>query len=176
MKKGLIVVACFMISLFLLIIFEEPITNKLMILGFFTPTPSDVEETYYRNESELLILSEFVSDLAKEYEIIRIEIFDSINIVELSRENKQGGYDNTTINISDKGIINALEILKEQGFIRILKESDYISFQVWGCFSESVDLLFSPGVYPNTEHINAKEKVVEKIKPNDWYYCKIIYE
>ena len=144
------------------------------MIGLFPPSEKAVEKLYYENESELTAVCNFL--LENQYPDSRIELFDSVNTIEFYTDNNAGGRNKDKSEITEKNITDSLETIVDSGFIRVLKEYNYISFQVWGSYGESVNLVFSPDSEPNISEINAKEKVVEKIKPANWFYYREKFE
>lgn len=174
MKKNRVNIIIF-VFIALVLILRKPLLNTFEIFGLFAPTQSYVENMYYKNESNFITINAFIQEMVGTDEM-RIDLYDSINRVELYKRNNAGGYDNVTIYITDEKIISILEKLKEGGLIRIQKEYNYTDFQVWGSLGGSVSLIFSQNEYPDISQINAKEKFVNKLSISDWYYAKIIYE
>ena len=139
----------------------------LQLLKNTPPSKNKLERIYYRNESELISVCSFIQE--NKFEEIRIDLFDYTNKIECYYSNNDGSYEKIIFEITDKKILNDLETLKDNGIERILKEYNYICFQVWSCFDESVCLVYSPYNEPNISEVNAKEKFVEKIVPQEWY-------
>lgn len=142
------------------------------IMVFFPPSKHDIEKLYYKNEAELMSICNFLWE--SQYSGIRIELLDSDNTAICYQKSDKGGYDEKVFEVDDVTLMNSLETIKNSGFIRVLKEYNYISFQVWGSFGGSVNLMFSSSEEPNISEIHAREKKVEKIRPIGWYYCRII--
>ena len=80
------------------------------------------------------------------------------------------------IEFSDSNIISDLEGLKKSGFIRIIKEYNYVFFQSWGSYGESMGLMNSLGEKPNISKLNTVYTFMEKIEQTDWYCYKEKFE
>ena len=91
-------------------------------------------------------------------------------------QNSKGGFDKLMVEFGDDNIISDLEELKKSGFIRILKEYDYIYFQSWGSFGESIGLMNSKGEKPNISELNTAYNFLEEIGETGWYYYKGNFE
>lgn len=139
-------------------------------LGLFPPSVKKVEQIYYECTEELSYIGKELID--NQFTKIRIDIFDSIEEIEYSFPNGKGGYEIQNRKIADTNFINALTVLKNEGFIRILKENNYVYFQIWGSFGGSIGLIYSEDQEPDVSRINAEIKVIEKLKPENWYYYK----
>lgn len=169
MRKIIVIIASIIVSMSSFFIVGQK-TKIFESLGMFPLSTKDLEKIYYTNEDELISIGEFV--WSNQYTSIRIDLYDSAKIMECYNEEKR---DKEIIEISDEKLISNLETLKNNDFIRIVKESNYVLFQTWGSLGGSISLLYSPDEKPRVLD-NAIEIVVEKIKPKGWYYNEIIYE
>ena len=143
-------------------------------MGMFPQTKEKVEKIYYKNEEEIDYICDFFQN--NQHTEVKIDLFDTVNTITYYEGDGQNGYDKENVEIIDGKLLEALETLKNDGFIRIVEEYDYIFFQTWGSFGGSVGLMFSFSEEPNLSQINAIEKVVEKLHKKNWFYCKIKYE
>lgn len=143
---------------------------------FILPTPNSLERKYSENSRQITTLCEYLNgEQFKSYEIIRIDIFDSLTRI-FCVENLNGGYVNTDYTITDSNLIDCLESLRKHGFVRIMKEYNYISFQTESSFNASVELIYSPNTEPDLSGINATKQILKKLKIDGWYYKKTIYD
>lgn len=151
------------------------VSGLLEIMGFFPPSQKKIEKMYYENESELLSICDFLWE--DQYSESRIELYDSAPYtVERYKYNDRGGMDKEILEITEEDIINSFETIESNGFERVLKEYNYISFQVWGSFGESVSLVFSPNGEPDLSKQNLIDSVIERIEPTGWFYCRETFE
>lgn len=145
---------------------------------FFSPAPNSLERKYSENSREIITICEYLNgEQFKTYETVRIDIFDSITKVECSKKNDlNGGYVNTDYTITDSNLVDCLEIIRNHGFLRIMKEYNYMYFQIKSSFNESIGLIYSPKTEPNLSEINAKKQILKRLKNDGWYYNKTIYD
>lgn len=107
----------------------------LLVVGinrtFFSPTPNSLERKYSENSRQITAICEYLnSEQFKTYDIIRIDIFDSLTRIDCAeKDDLNGGYVNTDYAITDSNLIDCLEILRNHGFFRIIKEYNYMYFQ-----------------------------------------------
>ena len=166
MKKKMLIIllAIFTVISFLLT------KNRIEILGIVSPSKSDVKKLYYANEMELNSICTFLQQ--EQYTDIRIELLDTTKNMVCYYRNSKGGFDKLMIEFSDSNIISDLEGLKKSGFIRIIKEYNYVFFQSWGSYGESMGLMNSLGEKPNISKLNTVYTFMEKIEQTDWYCYK----
>lgn len=145
---------------------------------YFSEAPIGVKQKYNKCSNQITLICEYLNNPQyKQYDIIRIEIYDSINKIECSEKNGvDDGFTNTSYTITDNNLLKCIETLKKQGFVRILKEYNYLCFQTKGSFNTSVGLLYSPYEEPDLSEINAKKIITKKINDLGWYYNKTIYD
>ena len=55
-------------------------------------------------------------------------------------------------------------------------EYNYISFQIWGNFDESISLIYSPYEEPDVSRINANSQTIESINQDGWFYYREMIE
>ena len=170
MKKKILIISLlvFIVVAFLLI------KNYIGILGIVSPSKNDVEKLYYANEAELKSICTFLQK--EQHTDIRIELLDTTKGMMCYCQNSKGGFDKLMVEFGDDNIISDLEELKKSGFIRILKEYDYIFFQSWGSFGESIGLMNSQGGKPNISELNTAYNFLEEIGETGWYYYKENFE
>lgn len=170
MKKKILIIILlvFIVVAFLLI------KNYIGILGIVSPLKDDVKKLYYANETELKSICTFLQE--EQHTDIRIELMDTTKGMMCYYRNNKGGFDKLRVEFSDSNIISDLEELKKSGFIRILKEHDYIFFQSWGSFGESMGLMNSQGKKPNISELNTAYNFIEEIGQTGWYYYKEKFE
>lgn len=163
MKRKILTLALIICMLFIFLLLKSvPISKK------------DIIKAYYVNEYELISICDFLQkNVCSDF---RIELFESTKKIICYNYNSKEGFDETIYNINDINIISDLEKLKGNGCIRILKEYNYIYFQMWGSFGESVGLLYSKDNKPNIDEINAKDKFLEEIESKGWYYYYAKFE
>ena len=162
-----------MLSVFIVVAFLQ-IKKYIGILGIVTPTKNDVKKLYYANETELNSVCTFLQE--EQHSYIRIELSDTVNGMTCYSRNNKGGFDKLEVELSDSNIIRDLEELKKSGFIRILKEYNYIFFQSRGSFGESVGLMNFQGKKPNISGLNTVYNFTEKIGQTEWYCYKEKFE
>ena len=162
------------IAFLFIIVFCLCILSFSEVLGLFPPSKSNVEKKYSANEFELTAICSFLQE--NHYSDILIDLFDSTTTMTCYTSNNYGGYDKETFEITDRKLIDALKKLENNDFIRIKKEHNYIFFQTWGSFGESIGLIFSPNQYPNVLSTNAQDQTLENIKPQNWFYYRVKYE
>ena len=92
------------------------------------------------------------------------------------KDDFNGGYINIEHTITDSNLIDCLKNLKRHDFTRIIKEYDYLYFQIKSSFNESTGLIYSPKSEPNLSEINAKKQILKRLKNDSWYYNKTIYD
>jgi len=172
MKKKLIVaLICIFVGIFMGMIFSK----FNLFLGLFPPSVERIEKIYYDNTAELSYICKWLID--SQFTNVRIDIYDSIEEIECSVPNDEGGYEKQIIKITDTNLIDGLIVLKDRDFIRVIKEYNYVYFQVWGSFGGSIGLIFSENQEPDVSKINAKTKVVKKLpSTTSWYYYKEMFE
>ena len=170
MKKKILII---LLSVFIVIAFST-IRDCVLIIGIFSPSKNDVKKMYYANEAELNSVCAFLQEA--QYTDIRIELEDTTESMTCYLRNNGGGFDELIVEFIDSSIISDLEELKKSGFIRILKEYDYICFQSWGSFGDSIGLINSQGKKPNTSELNTVYSFMEEIGETGWYYYKFKYE
>lgn len=170
-KKLIIVLICILVGIFMGMNYSK----FNLFLGLFPPSIERIEKIYYNNTTELSYISKWLID--SQFTNIRIDIFDAIDEIECSVPNDKGGYEKQIIKITDSNLIDGLTVLKDREFIRIIKEYNYVYFQVWGSFGGSIGFIFSENQEPDVSKINAKTKVVEKLpSTTNWYYYKEMFE
>lgn len=138
------------------------------VLGLFPQSKSSVEKLYYENEAELKSVASFLQE--EENASIRADLFDTTEYMIYYVPHGK-----LNVKISNSNMIMAVEKLKRAGFIRILKEYNYISFQSWESMGESRGLMYTKGEEPDLSKLNVISTQVEEIGQN-WYYCRIQYE
>lgn len=154
----------------------------LLVVGinrtFFSPTPNSLERKYSENSRQITAICEYLnSEQFKTYDIIRIDIFDSLTRIDCAeKDDLNGGYVNTDYTITDSNLIDCLEILRNHGFFRIIKEYNYMYFQIKSSFNESIGLIYSPVEEPDLSEINATKQTLKKSNNDGWYYNKTIYD
>ena len=170
MKKKILIISLlvFIVVAFLLI------KNYIGILGIVSPSKNDVKKLYYANEAELKAICAFLQK--EQHTDIRVELLDTTKSMMCYCQNSKGSFDKLMVEFSDSNIISDLEELKKSGFIRILKEHDYIFFQSWGSFGESMGLMNSQGKKPNISELNTAYNFLEEIGETGWYYYKEKFE
>lgn len=146
------------------------------LIGIFEPTVNTATRKYQKCQSELSYLCKYFDNNFSEYSVVKIDLFDSANKIMCSKENSGGGYDSICYIMTEKRLIDAVELLRENDFITILKEYNYIDFSFWGSFGKSVGLIYSADNAPNLSDINALKYDVKELKYRGWYYAKITYE
>ena len=174
MKKNILWVAIFSVIIIALLC---QICGVFEFMGIFPPSLNAMEKKYQKSENEISLVCRYLLDSNFEkYDVVRIDVFDSTKKIEcLERDNVNGGYKKGIYELSDEKIISCIETLQKTGFDIILKEYNYIYFEVWGSFGTSVGLVYSPHGKPHLSEINAKKQILEKLKYQDWYYNKTIY-
>ena len=138
------------------------LTLALIIVGINRISTSNLSERKYsENSGQITTICEYLNgEQFKTYDIVRLDIFDSL----------------TKINCSKKDDSNGGYVLSNHGFLRIIKEYNYMYFQTKGSFNESVGLIYSPVEEPDLSGINAKKQILKKLKTDGWYYNKTIYD
>lgn len=170
MKKKILLIS---LAVFMLVGFLQAGKYIRLFLGI-PPSKSSVERLYYANEAELKSICSLLQE--NQYERAEIELFESAKNIICYYRNNKGGFDKTMLEVDDSKKIDDLEKLKNIGYIRVLKEYNYVYFQVWGSFGASVGLIYSQGEKPDTSKINTKYDLVEEIGQTGWYYCKWEFE
>ena len=150
----------------------------LITAGINRLVENSSERKYSENIRQITTICEYLSsEQFKTYDIIRIDIFDSLTRIRCSKKDDlNGGYANTDYTITDSNLIACLEILENHKFSRILKEYNYTYFQIKSSFNESTGLIYSPDGEPDLSEINAAEKTLKKLKYDGWYYNKTVYD
>lgn len=146
------------------------------LLGFFPPSKNKVEKIFQKCENELSVICQYSNDDNLENYDFSIDLFDSTSKIKYFKPSDNGGYDNSEYTITDKKLLNTLKSIQKKGVIRILKEYDYLYFQIWGSFGESVGLIYSEGKEPDLSSVNAERIVVERLKAENWFYCREKFE
>ena len=155
------------------------LTLALIIVGISRISTSNLSERKYSgNSGQITTICEYLNgEQFKTYDIVRLDIFDSLTKINCSKkDDSNGGYVNTDYTITDSNLIGCLEVLSNHGFLRIIKEYNYMYFQTKGSFNESVGLIYSPAEEPDLSGINAKKQILKKLKTDGWYYNKTIYD
>lgn len=158
------------------------LTLALIVAGiykiFFSTAPNSLEQKYSENRRQITTICEYLKgEQFKTYDVIRIDIFDSLTRMNCSqKDDLKGGYAHTDYTIADSNLIDCLKILKDHGFSRIIKEYNYIYFQTESSFNESIGLIYSPTEEPDLSEINATKQIVKKLKNDGWYYNRTIYD
>lgn len=147
-------------------------------ISFFLLTPYTAERKYSENSKQITTLCEYLnSEQFNAYAIIRIDIFDSIVKMNCAQKDDfNGRYINIEHIITDSNLIDCLKSLKKHGFTRIIKEYNYLYFQIKSSFNESTGLIYSPKDEPDLSEINAKKQILKRLKNDGWYYNKTIYD
>lgn len=145
---------------------------------FFSSAPNSLEQKYNENSRQITTICEYLKgEQFKIYDTVRIDIFDSLTRVDCSQKDDLiGGYVNTDYTITDSNLIDCLKILRNHGFIRIIKEYNYLYFQIESSFNKSIGLIYSPIEEPDLSEINATKQILKKLKNDGWYYNKTIYD
>ena len=146
------------------------------LLGFFPPSKNRVEKIFQKCENELSVICQYSNDDNLENYDFSIDLFDSTTRIKCFEQSANGGYDKSEYTITDKKLLNTLKSVQKKGVFRILKEYDYLYFQIWGSFGESVGLIYSEGKEPDLSSVNAKKIVVERLKAENWFYCREKFE
>lgn len=147
-----------------------------IFIGLSEPSINTATRKYQKCQSALSYLCKYFDNNFSEYSVVKIDLFDSANKIMCSKENSGGGYDSICYVMNDERLIDAVELLRENDFITILKEYNYIDFSFWGSFGKSVGLIYSSDNAPNLSDINALKFDVKELKYRGWYYAKITYE
>ena len=138
----------------------------------FPPTKRDIQKVFYKFETELTTLCNFLNDNYSED--VRIDLFDSINDITIYTDNNNSIV-RKSLEINNDDIIQIMKKLDRYGFVRILKEDNYIYFQIWGSFDQDVGLMYSKGDIPNITEVYAENQVLEKMNTKDWFYYSAKY-